>query len=154
LALPSRGNVAVRKLASVVGKLNSLEVTFGHAILVGTRIVFIQVSEVSDQFGCERGFVVLSDDSRVALTRVSASLDLWNGHPMRTPGSEIALTSVLAFEDPAGTARKIPNRRLFPVQFTLASDASETTVASYGMNGRLSNFEFTQAFCSRQRTGR
>jgi hypothetical protein len=34
---------------------------------------------------------------------------------------------VLAFEDPAGTARKILNRRLFPAQFTMASDASETT---------------------------
>jgi hypothetical protein len=27
----------------------------------------------------------------------------------------------------------------------LASDASKTTVASYGMNGQLANFEFTQA---------
>jgi hypothetical protein len=72
-------------------------------------------------------------------------LDLWNGHPMRTPESEIALTSVLAFEDPAGTARKIPNRRLFPVQFTLASEASKTTVALYSMNGQLANFEFAQA---------
>jgi hypothetical protein len=119
-------------------------VTFGPAVLVGTRIVSIQVSEASYQFGWERGFVVLSNDSQVALKRVSANLDLWNGHPMRTPESEIALTSVLAFEDPAGTARKILNRRLFPIQFTLASDASETTVASYGMNGRLANFEFTQ----------
>jgi hypothetical protein len=89
-ALRSRGSVPVRKLASVVGKLNSLEVAFGPAILVGTRIVSIQVSEVSDQFGWERGFVVLSDNSRVALKQVSASLDLWNGHPMRTPESEIA----------------------------------------------------------------
>jgi hypothetical protein len=64
---------------------------------------------------------------------------------MRTPASEIALTSVLAFEDPAGTAREIPNRRLFPVQFTMASDASETTVALYGLNGRLKDFQFTQA---------
>jgi hypothetical protein len=144
-ALRSRGSVPVRKLASVVGKLNSLEVAFGPAILVGTRIVSIQISEVSDQFGWERGFVVLSDDLQVALKRVSASLDLWNGHPMRTPELEIALTSVLAFEDPAGTARKVPDRRLFPVHFTLASDASETTVASYGLNGRLKNFQFTQA---------
>jgi hypothetical protein len=122
-----------------------LEVAFGPAILVGSRIVSIQISEVSDQFGWKHGFVVLSDDSQVALTRVSASLDLWNGHPMHTPESEIALTSVLAFKDPAGAPRKIPNRRLFPVQFTLASDASETTVASYGLNGRLSSFKFTQA---------
>jgi hypothetical protein len=143
--LRSRGSVPVRKLASVVGKLVSLEVAFGPAILVGTRIVSIQVSEVSDQFGWERGFVVLSDDSRVALMRVTASLDLWNGHPMRTPASEIALTSVLAFEDPSGTARKLPNRKLFPVQFTMTSDASETTVASYGFNGHLKNFQFTQA---------
>jgi hypothetical protein len=130
----------------MVGKLVSLEVAFGPAILVGTRIVSIQVSEVSEQFGWERGFVVLFYDSRVALMRVTASLDPWNGRPMRTPASEIALTSVfLAFEDPVGTARKIPNRRWFPVQFTMASDASETTVASYGLNGRLKDFQFTQA---------
>jgi hypothetical protein len=99
-------------------------------ILVGTRIVSIQVSKASDQFGWEKGFVVLSSDSQAALKWVAASLDPWNGHPMRMPASEITLTSVLAFEDPAGTARKIPNRRLFPAQFTMASDASETTVAS------------------------
>jgi hypothetical protein len=62
-AMRSYGSIPVRKLASVVGKLMSLEVTFVPAILVGTRIVSIQVSEVSEQFGWERGFVVLSDDS-------------------------------------------------------------------------------------------
>jgi hypothetical protein len=64
---------------------------------------------------------------------------------MRTPASEISLTTVLAFEDPAGTARKNPNRKLFPMQFTMASDDSETTVASYGLSGRLKDFQFTQA---------
>jgi hypothetical protein len=102
-----------------------------HQFLPGLGIVSIQISEVSDQFGWERGFVVLSSYSLAALKKVSVSLDLWNGHPMRTPASEITLTSVLAFEDPAGTARKIPNRKLFPTQFTMASDASETTVAAY-----------------------
>jgi hypothetical protein len=58
------GSVPVRKLASLVGKLVSLEVAFGPAILVGTRIMSIQVSEVSEQFGWERGLVVLSDNSR------------------------------------------------------------------------------------------
>jgi hypothetical protein len=138
-------SVPVRKLASLVGKLVSLEVAFGPAILVGTRIVAIQISDVSDHFGWERGFVVLSSDSRAALKKVSASLDLWNGHPMPTPASEISLNSVLAFEDPAGTARKIPNRKLFPTQFPMASDASETTVASYGLSVRLKDFQFTQA---------
>jgi hypothetical protein len=151
-AIRSYGNIPVRKLASVVGKLVLLEVAFGPAILVGTRIVSIQVSEVSDQFGWECGFVVLSDNSRVALMRVIASLNLWNGHPMRAPASEIALTLVLAFEVPLGTARKIPNRKLFPVQFTMASDASETTVASYGLNGRLKDFQFTQALLPHKAT--
>jgi hypothetical protein len=145
VALRSYGSIPVRKLASVVGKLVLLEVAFGPAILVGTRIVSIQVSEVSDQFKWERGFVVLSDDSQVALKRVTASLDLWNGHPMRILESEIALTLVLAFEDPSGTSRKVPNRRLFPVHFTMASDASETTVGSYGLNVCLKDFQFTQA---------
>jgi hypothetical protein len=145
-------DIPVRKLASLVGKLMSLEVAFGPAILVSTRIVSIQVSEVSDQFGWEQGFVVLSDDSRAPLKRVSASLDRWNGHPMRTPASEIALTSVLAFEDPLGTARKIPNWKLFSIQFTMASDANETTVASYGLSCPLKDFQFTQALLPHQMT--
>jgi hypothetical protein len=135
--IPAFSSIPVRQLSSLVGKLVSLELALGPAILVGTRIVSIQVSEVSDQFGWERVFEVLSDDLRSALKRVSASLDRWNGHPMCTPAAEIDLTSVLAFEDPAGTARKIPNRKLFTTQFTMASDASETTVASYGLSGRL-----------------
>jgi hypothetical protein len=143
--LPICGSVSVRRLASLVGKLVALEVAFGPSILVGTRIVSIQIGQSSDQFGWQKGFVVLSSDSQAALRRVSASLDLWNGHPMRTPASEISLTLVLAFKDPADTVRKIQNRKLFPTQFTMASDASKTTVASYGLSGRLKNFQFTQA---------
>jgi hypothetical protein len=145
------GSIPVRRLASLVGKLVALEVAFGPSILVGTRMVSIQISQASGQFGSEKGFVVLSEDSKAALRIVSASLDLWHGHPMRTPASEITLTSVLAFEDPAGTVRKIPNRRLCPAQFTMASDASETTVASYGLSGCLRNFQFTQALLQRER---
>jgi hypothetical protein len=52
---------------------------------------------------------------------------------------------VLAGEDPAGIVRKIPNCRLFAAQYTLVSDASDTTVAAYGLNGRLANFVFVQA---------
>jgi hypothetical protein len=105
--------------------------------------VSIQISDVTDQFGW--GFVVLSSDSQAALKKVLASLDLWNGHPMRTLASEISLTSVLAFKDAAGTARKIPNRKLFPTQFTMASDASETTVAAYRLSSCLKDFQFTRA---------
>jgi hypothetical protein len=124
----------------------SLEVAFGPVILVGTKIVAIHIRDVSDQFGWERGFVVLSSNSWAALKKVSASLDLWNGHPMRTPASEISLTSVLAFKDPAGTARNIPKRKLFPTQFTMASDAMlEITVAAYGLSDCLKDFQFSQA---------
>jgi hypothetical protein len=42
----ARGSVPVRKLASLVGKLVALEVAFGPEILVGTRVMSIQVSEV------------------------------------------------------------------------------------------------------------
>jgi hypothetical protein len=64
---------------------------------------------------------------------------------IRTPESAITLTSVLAQEGPDDASRKIPNRRLFAAQFMMASVASDTTVAIYGLNGRLSNFVFTQA---------
>jgi hypothetical protein len=65
--LRSRSSVPVRKLASMVGKLVSLEVAFGPAILVGTRIVSIQVSEVSEQFGWERCFCLCIPTTRGSL---------------------------------------------------------------------------------------
>jgi hypothetical protein len=84
----------VKDLASVVGKLVSLEPAFGDPILVGTRIVNIQVTEVSEQFGWRKGFVILSEDSCDALRPVSCSLDEWNNHPIRTPESAVILTLV------------------------------------------------------------
>jgi hypothetical protein len=60
----------------MIGKLVALEVAFGPSILVGTRIVSIQIGQASDQFGWQKGFVVLSSDLQAALRRVSASLDL------------------------------------------------------------------------------
>jgi hypothetical protein len=105
----TRSSMPVKHLASLVGKLNSLEPAFGPAILVGTRIVSIQVSNMAQQFGWKRGFLHLSEDSRYALRRVSSSLDLWNNHLIRSPETAITLTSVLAGKDPAGVLRKIPN---------------------------------------------
>jgi hypothetical protein len=49
--IPTFGSIPVRNLASLVGKLLSLEVAFGPTVLMGTRIVSIQISEVYDQFG-------------------------------------------------------------------------------------------------------
>jgi hypothetical protein len=40
------------------------------------------------------------------------------------------LLSVFAREGPDDAARKIPNQRLFAAQFTMASDASDMTVAA------------------------
>jgi hypothetical protein len=128
-----------------VGKLVALEPAFDLSILVGTRIVNIQVTEVAEQFGWRKGFVRLSEYSCCALRRVSASLDNCNGHPIRNADTAITLRSVLAQEGPDDVCRKIPNRKLFTAQFTMASDASDTTVSAYGLNGRLSNFVFTQA---------
>jgi hypothetical protein len=42
----SRVSVKVRRLASVLGKLNSLEVASGPAVLVGTRIVSLHCAEL------------------------------------------------------------------------------------------------------------
>jgi hypothetical protein len=140
-----RGSMPLKRLASVVGKLNYLESAFGPAIFVGTRIVSIQIEEIAIQFGWKKSFVILSKDSKSALKRVSRSLESWNGHPIRTDKSPIALTSVLANEDPQSVARKIPNRKLYAGQFTMVSDASDTTVAAYGLEGPVADFMFTQA---------
>jgi hypothetical protein len=109
----SRRAVLIRDLASLVGKFVLLEAAFGLPILVGTRIITIQIQEAAEQFGWKRGFLRFLDESKSALRRVVASLDLWNGCPIRTSETAITLTSVLANKSPSDIVRKIPNRKLF-----------------------------------------
>jgi hypothetical protein len=156
--IKDRMSMPVKNLASIVGKLISLEKAFGPAILVGTRMASIQIDETSSRYSWN-GFLYMTDDTRSALRRVLRSLDDWDGFSIRTPETAITLTSVLANEPESSVERKIPNRKLFgQSHLTMVSDASDDMVAAYGMNGRLKDFVFTQhllpherAFSSTQR---
>jgi hypothetical protein len=156
--IKARKAMPVRNLASIIGKLISLEKAFGPAILVGTRMASIQIDEASTRYSWN-GFLYVSDDTRAALRRVLRSLDEWDGFAIRTPETAITLTSVLANEPESSIQRKIPNRELFgQSHLTMVSDASDDMVAAYGMNGHLKDFVFTQqllphekAFSSTQR---
>jgi hypothetical protein len=138
-----RAFMKIKELASIVGKFIALEKAFGPAVLVGTRMATIQIDEAATQYSW-KGSVHMSEDTRAALRRVLTSVDEWNGFPIRTAESEIALTSILADEPEEQIERKIPNRRLFGGGVTIASDASDDMVASYGLNGKLKDFAFVQ----------
>jgi hypothetical protein len=61
---------------------------------LGMIIITIQIQGAAEQFGWKRCFFRVSDESKSALRRVVASLDLWNGCPIGTSETAITLASV------------------------------------------------------------
>jgi hypothetical protein len=82
----------------------------------------------------------LSSDPMYSLREVRGLIHLWNGHPIRAPHTCIALASVLPREAEVSLERKIPAGRFWQTQATLASDASDSAVASF-CNDRLPAFD-------------
>jgi hypothetical protein len=139
----------VRTIASVVGKLISLEAALGKAILIGTRLATIRIvieTEISESSKRRRNpwekSIELETDTMSALRTVYESLDRWNGHPIRTLHTGIALSSILPAEATASLDRKIPARKLHDRRAIMASDASDFAVASYSVEG-LPEFSFS-----------
>jgi hypothetical protein len=79
-------------------------------------------------------------DAVVALRDVRFLIRSWNGHPIRTPHTCVTLASVLPCESEVALDRKIPAGRYLPTMATIASDASDTAIASYCIDG-LPSFE-------------
>jgi hypothetical protein len=132
----------VRAIASVLGKLISLEPALGKSVLVGTRLPTIAVvaatvfSEVSKRrWSSWESIIVLDDETMKALTNVSKSLDVWNGFPVRAWHTGISLSSILPYKAMALLDRKIPAQRIYDRRAIMASDASDFAVASYLVEG-------------------
>jgi hypothetical protein len=76
-----------------------------------------------------------------AFAYVGECLRELQGHPIRSPHTCILLASVLPRESEVSQDRKIPERRYCHMQATLASDASDDSVAAFCVDG-LPSFEF------------
>jgi hypothetical protein len=131
-------------LASVVGKLVSLEAALGKAVLVGTRLATIAIMAATNiteaamrRINPWEQRITLSTEAMEALSEVLARLDEWNGYPIRCLHTRITLSSVLSKEATASLDRKIPARRLHDRRAVMASDASDLAVASYSIEGLL-----------------
>jgi hypothetical protein len=129
-------------IASVLGKLISLEPALGKSVLVGTRlatITLVAATEVSEASKRRRSpwesIIVLDDETMEELTDVVRSLDAWNGFPVRAWHTGISLSSILPYEATASLERKIPARRIHDKRAIMASDASDFAVASYSVEG-------------------
>jgi hypothetical protein len=132
----------VRKAASMLGKLNALELALGKAVFVGTRLTTIMIvidTEMSDTGKRRRNpweaRLVLDDNPISALHEVGWQLGVWNGHQIRAWHTGILLSSILPLEATALLDRKIPARRVHDRRVEMASNASDFGVASYSIEG-------------------
>jgi hypothetical protein len=135
-------------IASVVGKLISLEPALGRSILVGTRLTTIaivvatEVTEASLRSGnLWSKFIELDDDTRAGLYDVWGMAKEWNDCPIGCWHTGITLSSILPWEATSSLDRKVLARRIHDRRTIMASDASDFAVASYSIKG-LPEFSF------------
>jgi hypothetical protein len=102
----------VRDMASVIGKLISLEPALGRSVLVGTRLATIQIvvaTEVSDAARRRENpwnkWIEVEDDTFAPLHDVWLSAAEWNGCPIKCLHTGITLSSVLPMEATASLDR-------------------------------------------------
>jgi hypothetical protein len=140
----------VRDIASVIGKLVSLEPALGKSVLVGTRLAMITImaaTNVSDAVKKHGNpwskFIDVEDNAFAALHDVWLLAESWNGCPIRCLHTGISLSSILPMEATASSDRKVPARKLYDRRAVMASDASDFAVASYSVEG-LPEFSFSE----------
>jgi hypothetical protein len=147
----------VRDIASVIGKLISLEPALGRMILVGTRLATIAIVAATDVTDAVKRrsnpwskFIELDDDTLAALYDVRRCARGWNGCPIRCWHTGITLSSILPWEATASLDRKVPARRIHDRRAIMASDASNFAVASYLIKG-LPEFSFADELTLEER---
>jgi hypothetical protein len=124
-----------RIVASIVGRLNSLEAALGTEVYVSTRMSTNELVAASDQWGWDSD-LFLSDDAVSGLVWLLGALDELNGHRIRAPHTCISLAFVLPRDSKISLDRKIPAERYQSLMATLASNASDTAVAAFCIDGQ------------------
>jgi hypothetical protein len=148
----------VQDIASVVGKLISLEPALGRSVLIGTRLATIAIvvaTEVSKAAKKRANpwskTIRVEDDTFAALYDVWNFAEEWNGCPIRCWHMGFTLLSILPMEATASLERKIPARRIQDRRAVMASDASDFAVPSYSVEGLLEMFIFRGIVAGRER---
>jgi hypothetical protein len=147
----------VRDVASLVGKLVSLEQALGRLILVKTRLAMIAIVAVTEVLDADkkRGnpwnkFIDVDDNIFAALHNVWTLAGSWNGCPIPCWHTGITLSSILPMEATALLDRKILARRVHNRRAVMASNASDFAVAFYSVEG-LPEFSFSDELTLEER---
>jgi hypothetical protein len=108
----------IRDIASVVGKLISLEPALGRSVLIGTRLATIAIviaTEVSEAAKKRANpwskTIRVEDDTFAALYDIWKLAEGWNGCPIRCWHTGFALSSILPMEATSLLDRKIPGTK-------------------------------------------
>jgi hypothetical protein len=139
-----------RVVASIVGRINSLEAALGTEVYVSTRMSTNELVTALDQWGLDSD-LFLSDDAVLGLVWLLGALDELNGHPICAPHTCISLASVLPRDSEISLDRKIPAGRYQSLMASLASDVWDTAVAAFCIDG-LPQFEMVYELSAEERT--
>jgi hypothetical protein len=136
----------------VVGQVVALEAGTGPRVYVGTRMASKQVNEVTDKFvWAENVYLYLKEETCQAVRKVHTDLPTGSGNPIRAPHLSITLGDKMPRDTLSHLKRKLPNFNLQADRIAIASDASDSTVASFGVGG-LPDFEYMAELSPTQRT--
>jgi hypothetical protein len=147
-----------REIASMVGKLNTLEPALGKSVFVGTRpgtiavVIATEVSNITKRpIHLWESKLKLDIKTTEALREVGERMGDWNGHPIRAWHTGIALSSILPLEATASLDRKIPAKRTHDRKAVMASNASDFAVAWYSIEG-IPEFSFSTELQDSEKT--
>ena len=90
----SKSKVWVRKLASVVGLIQSCARALGPATRFHTRSTYSSISGTVEKFGWD-GFLFLTDESSRELTFWLDNIEMLNGYSFSSSRSEITVASAV-----------------------------------------------------------
>ncbi len=129
------GNVAqlrfipVKRLASLLGKILSLEPSHGMLVRVATRAAYDVLSNHTDNYGW-KGYVLLTDSARIELEFCLRHLRSANGSLIKTSLTEVRLETLI--DNPVTTRDRIPNHP--KGEMFLVSDASQVKAFAYNLS--------------------
>jgi len=123
-----------KDLASFIGKVAAAEPALGSIVPITTRRAYQDLDEVVRQFGWS-GKVKISAEVAEDFGRFRQRIDEFNGTPIRTQATEIAVVSIIGEPSEFIKQKFIKNHKRQKEMEIWAGDASATAVCAFSVSG-------------------
>jgi hypothetical protein len=123
-----------KDLASFIGKVAAAEPALGSIVPITTRRAYQDLDEVIRQFGWS-GKIKISAEVAEDFGRFRQRIDEFNGTPIRTQATEIAVVSIIGEPSEFIKQKFIKNHKRQKEMEIWAGDASATAVCAFSVSG-------------------